>query len=232
MNQAELDVVIEKHEKWLRDGYGERANLSYANLSYADLSYADLSCANLRVANLSYADLSYANLRGANLSGANLSYANLRVANLSYADLSYANLRGANLSGANLSYANLRVANLSYADLSYANLRGANLSGANLSYANLRGANLNWINWRDVVGLTVIAVQINTTRKNNQITYIKDLEIWTTGCFQGTLEELKDSIEQTHASNDFLKRRYYRAINYILTEADFEEDLEEENNEI
>ncbi|EAF8704900.1 hypothetical protein AX864_15545, partial [Listeria monocytogenes] len=52
MNQAELDVVIEKHEKWLRDGYGERANLRGANLSYADLScanlsYADLSCANL-----------------------------------------------------------------------------------------------------------------------------------------------------------------------------------------
>ncbi|EED2371414.1 pentapeptide repeat-containing protein [Listeria monocytogenes] len=187
MNQAELDVVIEKHEKWLRDGYGERANLRGANLSYADLS-----CANLRVANLSYADLSCANLRGANL----------------------------------------RVANLSYADLRRADLRGANLSGADLSYADLRRADLNWINWRDVVGLTVIAVQINTTRKNNQITYIKELEIWTTGCFQGTLEELKDSIEQTHASNDFLKRRYYRAINYILTEADFEEDLEEENNEI
>ncbi|EAF8493471.1 hypothetical protein AZ936_05875 [Listeria monocytogenes] len=157
MNQAELDVVIEKHEKWLRDGYGERADLSYADLSYADLSYADL-----------------------------------------------------------------RRADLSYANLSYADLRRA----------DLRRADLNWINWRDVVGLTVIAVQINTTRKNNQITYIKELEIWTTGCFQGTLEELKDSIEQTHASNDFLKRRYYRAINYILTEADFEEDLEEENNEI
>ncbi|NVR93152.1 pentapeptide repeat-containing protein [Listeria monocytogenes] len=187
MNQAELDVVIEKHEKWLRDGYGERANLSYA-----DLRRADLSGANLRGANLSYANLSYADLRRADLSGANLRRANLR---------------GANLSGANL--------------------RGANLRGANLSYADL-----NWINWRDVVSLTVIAVQINTTRKNNQITYIKELEIWTTGCFQGTLEELKDSIEQTHASNDFLKRRYYRAINYILTEADFEEDLEEENNEI
>lgn len=147
MNQAELDVVIEKHEKWLRDGYGERANL-----------------------------------RGANL-------------------------RGADLRGA---------------DLRRADLRCADLSGANLSYADL-----NWINWRDVVSLTVIAVQINTTRKNNQITYIKELEIWTTGCFQGTLEELKDSIEQTHDNNDFLKRRYYRAINYILTEADFEEDLEE-----
>ncbi|EMK1032832.1 pentapeptide repeat-containing protein [Listeria monocytogenes] len=187
MNQAELDVVIEKHEKWLRDGYGERANLSYADLRGADLSYADLS--------------------GADLNGADLRRADLRRANLSYADLSGADLSGADLSGADLN--------------------GADLSGADLSYANL-----NWINWRDVVSLTVIAVQINTTRKNNQITYIKELEIWTTGCFQGTLEELKDSIEQTHASNDFLKRRYYRAINYILTEADFEEDLEEENNEI
>ncbi|EKD6120008.1 pentapeptide repeat-containing protein [Listeria monocytogenes] len=217
MNQAELDVVIEKHEKWLRDGYGERANLSYA-----DLRRADLSGANLRGANLSYANLSYADLRRADLSGANLRRANL----------SYANLRGANLSYANLSYADLRRADLSGANLRRANLSGANLRGANLSYANLSYADLNWINWRDVVSLTVIAVQINTTRKNNQITYIKELEIWTTGCFQGTLEELKDSIEQTHASNDFLKRRYYRAINYILTEADFEEDLEEENNEI
>ncbi|WP_242136765.1 pentapeptide repeat-containing protein [Listeria monocytogenes] len=222
MNQAELDVVIEKHEKWLRDGYGERADLSGANLRGANLSYANLSYADLRRADLSGANLRRANLRGANLSGANLSGANLRGANLSYANLSYADLRRADLSGANLRRANLRGANLS----------GANLSGANLRGANLSYADLNWINWRDVVSLTVIAVQINTTRKNNQITYIKELEIWTTGCFQGTLEELKDSIEQTHASNDFLKRRYYRAINYILTEADFEEDLEEENNEI
>ncbi|EAE2620077.1 pentapeptide repeat-containing protein [Listeria monocytogenes] len=153
-------------------------------------------------------------------------------ADLTSADLRHTNLSNAVLTGANLRRANLSGANLSYADLNGADLRRANLSYADLNGANLSYANLNWINWRDVVSLTVIAVQINTTRKNNQITYIKELEIWTTGCFQGTLEELKDSIEQTHASNDFLKRRYYRAINYILTEADFEEDLEEENNEI
>ncbi|EHL2620523.1 pentapeptide repeat-containing protein, partial [Listeria monocytogenes] len=53
MNQAELDVVIEKHEKWLRDGYGERADLSGANLRGANLSYANLSYADLRRADLS-----------------------------------------------------------------------------------------------------------------------------------------------------------------------------------
>ncbi|EAE2658397.1 pentapeptide repeat-containing protein [Listeria monocytogenes] len=185
MNQAELDVVIEKHEKWLRDGHGERANLRGANLRRADLRRADLS----------YADLSYADLRGANLS----------YADLSYADLSYADLRGANLRRA---------------DLRRADLRGANLNYADLNGADLRGANLNWINWRDVVGLTVIAVQINTTRKNNQITYIKELEIWTTGCFQGTLEELKTSIENTHKDNEKLKAKYYRVIDFILQEAE------------
>ncbi|EIZ2524591.1 pentapeptide repeat-containing protein [Listeria monocytogenes] len=148
------------------------------------------------------------------------------------ADLSNADLKNTNLRFANLRLADLRGANLSYADLNGADLNGADLRGANLSYADLNGADLRWTNWQDVRGLPVVAVQVDTTRKNNQITYIKELEIWTTGCFQGTLEELKDSIEQTHASNDFLKRRYYRAINYILTEADFEEDLEEENNEI
>ncbi|HEL9004471.1 TPA: pentapeptide repeat-containing protein [Listeria monocytogenes] len=212
MKQEELDIILENHGKWLFNEGGDRADLSNADLKNTNLRFADLRCADLSGANLSYADL-----RDANLSGANLRCADLRCADLSGANLSYADLSGANLSGADLS-----GANLSYADLSGANLSGADLSGANLSYADL-----NWINWRDVVSLTVIAVQINTTRKNNQITYIKELEIWTTGCFQGTLEELKDSIEQTHDNNDFLKRRYYRAINYILTEADFEEDLEE-----
>ncbi|WP_078055001.1 pentapeptide repeat-containing protein [Listeria monocytogenes] len=148
MNQAELDVVIEKHEKWLRDGHGERADLRRADLSYADLNGADLNGADLRGANLSYADL----------------------------------------------------------------------SGADLSYANLSYADLNWINWRDVVSLTVIAVQINTTRKNNQITYIKELDTWTTSYFQGTLDELKVFIELAHKDNEKLRHRYYRVIDFILTE--------------
>ncbi|EPE6206007.1 pentapeptide repeat-containing protein [Listeria monocytogenes] len=141
-------------------------------------------------------------------------------ANLSNIDLKNTNLRFANLRHADLRRADLSYANLSYADLSYANLRRADLSYADLNGANLSYANLNWINWRDVVSLTVIAVQINTTRKNNQITYIKELEIWTTGCFQGTLEELKTSIENTHKDNEKLKAKYYRVIDFILQEAE------------
>ncbi|EHE3091270.1 pentapeptide repeat-containing protein [Listeria monocytogenes] len=129
-----------------------------------------------------------------------------------------ADLSNADLKNTNLRFANLRFANLSNADLSYANLRFANLSNADLSYANLSNVNLNWVNWQHVEGLTVICVQVDTTRKNNQIAYIKELDIWITGCFQGTLDELKASVEQTHGDNEKLRKRYYRVIDFILKE--------------
>ncbi|EKC5960725.1 pentapeptide repeat-containing protein [Listeria monocytogenes] len=129
-----------------------------------------------------------------------------------------ADLSNADLKNTNLRFANLRLADLRGADLSYANLRFANLSNADLSYANLSNVNLNWVNWQHVEGLTVICVQVDTTRKNNQIAYIKELDIWITGCFQGTLDELKASVEQTHRDNEKLRKRYYRVIDFILKE--------------
>ncbi|EOV5914579.1 pentapeptide repeat-containing protein [Listeria monocytogenes] len=149
---------------------------------------------------------------------ADLSNADLKNTNLRFANLSYADLRRADLSGANLRRANLRVANLSYADLRRADLSGANLRRANLRGTDLSDANLNWVNWQHVEGLTVICVQVDTSRRNNQIAYIKELDIWITGCFQGTLDELKASVEQTHKHNEKLKKRYYRVIDFILEE--------------
>ncbi|WP_077915392.1 pentapeptide repeat-containing protein [Listeria monocytogenes] len=147
------------------------------------------------------------------MSGANLNNADLRGVNLANANLRYTNLRHADLR-----YTNLRYTDLRYTDLRHADLRYANLRHADLRYANLRDANLNWVNWQHVEGLTVICVQVDTTRKNNQIAYIKELDIWITGCFQGTLDELKASVEQTHKHNEKLKKRYYRVIDFILME--------------
>lgn len=134
------------------------------------------------------------------------------------ADINNVDLGNANLRHANLRRADLKGADLSNADLRCADLRCADLRGADLSNVNLSYANLNWVNWQHVEGLTVICVQVDTTHKNNQITYVKELNIWTTGCFQGTLEELKTSIEQTHKNNEKLRNRYYRVIDFILKE--------------
>ena len=90
MTQEELNVILDKHKRWLsgKEG-GERADLYRA-----DLCGANLYGANLRGANLREADLYGANLRGANL----------READLCVADLCGAYLRKADLCGANLDY--------------------------------------------------------------------------------------------------------------------------------
>ncbi|ELP8596448.1 pentapeptide repeat-containing protein [Listeria monocytogenes] len=193
MKQEELYIILENHGKWLRNEGGEKA----------DLSNADLKNTNLR----------HVNLRLADLRGANLRLADLRGANLRLADL-----RGADLSNADLSNANLSIADLNNANLSNANLSNANLSNANFRGVDLSDAYLNCLNWQQAEGLTIICVQVDTTRRNNQIAYIKELDIWTTGCFQGTLDELKASVEQTHKHNEKLKKRYYRVIDFILKE--------------
>ncbi|EAF3550096.1 pentapeptide repeat-containing protein [Listeria monocytogenes] len=153
---------------------------------------------------------------------ADLTGADLRHTNLTNAVLTGADLRHTNLTNAVLSGADLRHANLTNADLSGADLRHANLTNADLRHANLTNAVLTWVNWQDVRGLTVVAVQVDTTRKNNQIAYIKELHIWTTGCFQGKLYKLKASIEKTHGDNEKLRKRYYRVIDFILKEVEEE----------
>lgn len=68
MTQEELNMILDKHRKWLNDEEGgERADLFGANLNRADLSETDLRRAKLCRANLCGASLCEANLHGANL---------------------------------------------------------------------------------------------------------------------------------------------------------------------
>ena len=139
MKQSELNIIIEKHQKWLnKEPGGEQANLREADLSGANLRGTCLDGANLREADLSGADLCEADLSGADLYGADLCVANLRKA-----DLRKANLIGANLYGACLDGANLRGTCLDGADLREADLSGADLCGANFYGTCLDGADLD-----------------------------------------------------------------------------------------
>ncbi len=139
MTQKELDVILEKHEKWLnKEIGGKRADLSSADLRGANLSYA-----NLEETNLIGADLGGANLKGANLKNANLLSVNLACADLTDADLFHAKLCFASLKYADLKGANLEDVDLSHVNLCFTNLKDACLTNANLNGANLRTVDLN-----------------------------------------------------------------------------------------
>ena len=134
MTQQELNIIIERHQHWLREdceGWEDmKADLEGADLKGADLKWADLEGADLEGADLKGADLKWADLEGADLKGADLKWANLKGADLKGADLEGADLKGADLKWANLEGAYLKEAYLYRADLEEANLKGAYLEGA------------------------------------------------------------------------------------------------------
>jgi len=101
--EEELKLVLEQHQKWLREEEGgARANLTDANLTRADLTDANLYRADLTRADLTRANLTRADLTRANLTDANLYRADLTRANLTDANLTRASLDGANLADAGL----------------------------------------------------------------------------------------------------------------------------------
>ena len=150
-----------------------------------------------------------------NWSKINLSSADLRYANLSSADLSSADLRYANLSSADLRYANLRSADLSF----------ANLSSANLSFANLSFADLRWASTINVRNLRIISCQLNTSDQNRNIAYYPDLNLITAGCFFGTLDELKERVEEAHKKdNPSIYAKYQAVFTFIETVLEIEKE--------
>ena len=120
IKQIGLNMVLKKHNDWLRTRFDEnvvggKANLQKANLQGADLYGTNLQEANLQEANLQEADLYETNLQEADLRGADLQGADLRFACLERTNLQGANLRGADLYEARLQNArNLGNAKLQY----------------------------------------------------------------------------------------------------------------------
>src|SRR5579885_2449747 len=164
IDQATLDRVLERHERYLTGRHGgQRAVLVYMDLSHLvlagrNLANAEIAASFLIEANLAGADLGHASLFGsdltrADLTGANLFDADLRDGRLAQkartgelqmiaVNLSSTELTGAKMVNANLSQARLSGSMAMFTDFSDAIMRSCKLVRADLRNANLSGANL------------------------------------------------------------------------------------------
>jgi hypothetical protein len=117
MSQADLDMVLAAHSRWVDAVLDPRAGIvgGRANLSQLDLTPYNLYRANLGGANLSGAIMHGMDLSGCNLTAADLRGADLRAADLRGARLSRARIDGARIAGADLSGATLTGVDLTKA---------------------------------------------------------------------------------------------------------------------
>lgn len=215
ISEEKLKEIIASHERRVRGGEGEKANLKNTNLFGENIKCRDLRAAIFSNANLCDllahgADLAQANLQNANCYGAIFKNADCNEANcvetyfvnanLNGADFSHAVLKDANLSECSAVGANFEGANLESAMFRNADLRCANLTEANIDYTDLNGAVLA----QAITDKTYYQVSCIGSRKGIT-TYCADYDIVLCGCWNeykgGSLEAFEQRIENIYGEN-------------------------------
>lgn len=113
-------------------------------------------------------------------------------------------------------------------DLAGKDLYGVSFYGTDLYETDLSGADLRRANFENVIGLSVLCIQVDTSCDNRRITYIPSLDVVTAGCFQGTFAEFEQRVEEEHKNNPFVLSRYRRVIAFLKREAEEDRAREKE----
>ena len=193
--------------------------------------------ANLRNLNASNLDFSKKNFlktdfSGTNFEGANFENSNFDSISASYVNFTQANFRYANFKNAyftNSSFICARFAGAFFSNAIFenTNFKNTSFNSADFKYsrfidvdiinANFEGISLNHVVTEGVFGFQVVSCQLNSSEQNRIVQYWPKLDIVTTGCFSGTMDELKAAIKKTHKHRPEIRKKYNLAIDYIET---------------
>lgn len=215
ITQEEIDRKLKAHKLWwdTKGHLGEQAvfkNVSITEKYFARRDLQGVIFENIRC--------TYTSFYKANLHSAEFKNVHFYLVRFNDAILTGVKFWLCNITDTAYLYADLKNAAFTSTTLIDVDFRCSNLRYANFSTADIKNIFVTNAIPMNVLGQRVICMQVNTSRRNNLIAYWAGLGIWTTGCFQGSLEALREAVAKTHGDNPFLRARYERAINYILEE--------------
>lgn len=215
ITQVEINAKLKAHELWLDtdEEQGEQAVFKDVLIKEKDFSNLDLHKVIFKNVKCKNTDFCRTDLCCAVFKDTKFYAPKFRNAILKYAKFISCHIVDGIYCNAILDNARFLRTNLFNVSFQY-----TKLTGTFFAVSTIENTRLNWVIPTYMHGQKVICVQVNTSRENNLISYWADLGIWTTGCFQGTLEKLREAVAKTHKDNPFLRSRYERAINYILEE--------------
>jgi hypothetical protein len=191
---------------------------------------ADLQ--NLNASSLDFSKKKFlkTNFYGANFEGANFENSNFEGILASYADFSntnfrYANFKNTQFENSSFLYACFTGALFNNAIFENTIFKNASFDSAVFKYslfidvdfsnANFEGVLLRHVLTEGIQGFQVVSCQLNSSEPNRIVQYWPAIDVVTSGCFSGTLKELKDEIKRTHKNNPEIRKKYNLVLEYI-----------------
>lgn len=215
ITQEEINAKLEAHKLWLDTSHiqGEKARFTDVLIANKTFAFQNLHGAVFKNVDCVNTNFERADLVFTYFKNVHFHHVHFTDTRLDYSKFIHCSITDTTYLFADLKYVDFTCTTLDNVDFTYSNLYKVDFSTAIIE--NIHVARAVPIK---IIGQKVICTQVDTSRLNNLIAYWADLGIWTTGCFQGTLDELREAVAKTHKYNPFLRARYERAINYILEE--------------
>lgn len=194
--------------------------------------FASADLRNLDASNLDFSGKHFfgVNFSGTNFEGANFENSNFEglmagSSKFNATNFCYANFTNANFAKSCFTCASFVSAYFTNAVFHNTIFKDTNFNSADFKYSRFRdvefdnavfdGIQLKHVITEGLLGFQVVSCQLNSSEPNRIVQYWPKLDIVTTGCFSGTMKELKEAIKKTHKNNPEIRKKYKLALEYI-----------------
>lgn len=187
-------------------------NLDASNLDFSKNYFfgVDFSGTNFEGANFENSNFKGIAAGSSKFNATNFRYVNFTNANFSKSCFTCASFVSAYFNNAVFRNTIFKDANFNSADFKYSRFRDVEFSNAIFD-----GIQLKHVITEGLLGFQVVSCQLNSSEPNRIVQYWPKLDIVTTGCFSGTMEELKAAIKKTHKNNPEIRKKYNLVLEYI-----------------
>ncbi len=216
------------------------------SLKFAELRGTTFDKTTLMNVNFTNADLCESRFVGAEITGCRFEYTNLSRTNFSKSKIQDTNFRNTNIMGSKFKESEIKMVTFGFCDLlgttmsnskiqssnfENSNCRQVDFSGANITNSALIKCELSFSTMVDtkieqtklydlhtngIEGQDIINVMVNLGKKQINLTYWKDLEIWTQGYLQGNLNDLRMFLELVCSKEEHITPVYNEVLELIL----------------
>lgn len=171
--------------------------------------------------NLSRTDFSESKINDTNFRNSNIMGAKFKETEIKMATISFCDLLGTTMSNSKIQSSNFENSNCRQVDFSGANIINSALIKCELSFSTMVDTKIEHTKLYDlhtngIEGQDIINVMVNLGKKQINLTYWKDLEIWTQGYLQGNLNDLRMFLELACSNEELLTPIYNEVLELIL----------------
>lgn len=198
-------------------------NVNFNNSNFCESRFVNaeiIGCrfeyTNLSRTNFSKSKIQDTNFRNTNIMGSEFKETEIKMVTFGFCDLLGTTMINSRIQSSNIENSNCRQVDFSGASIINSAIIKSELSFSIMVDTKIEDTKLYDLHTNGIEGQDIINVMVNLGKKKINLTYWKDLEIWTQGYLQGNLNDLRMFLELVCSNEEHIVPIYNEVLGLIL----------------